>query len=267
MTDRYNVPALQRGLQILGLFTRESKEFTGAELAAKLKLPRASVFRILQTLEASGFVEKIADTTRFRLGVSVLRLGFEYISSLEITEFGRFILDSLTDDTGYSSHLVVRDQREAVLVAKAVGISKAPNSIQVGARLPAHATVLGRALLSGLNEDQLQALYSNLQLQRYSATTPVTIDELDLRIKGIRKIGYEISLSGFEPGISTIAAPVVMPKSTLPYEVPAAVGITVPANTIPDEKLMALVHRVQYAASKLGERLVTARMPAIKAAA
>ena len=121
--DRYLVPALQRGMQLLGQFSRGERELTGAELSRRLDLPRASVFRLLQTLEQMGFVERVGDGPNYKLGIAVLRLGFEYLASMELAEHGRPIIDDLCGATGLSAHLVVRDAREAVIVAKSAGRS------------------------------------------------------------------------------------------------------------------------------------------------
>lgn len=91
-TDRYVVPALQRGLQLLGEFKRNDRELTGAELSRRMDLPRASVFRLLQTLEQMGFVERVGDSANYKLGIAVLRLGFEFLASMELTEHGRPVL-------------------------------------------------------------------------------------------------------------------------------------------------------------------------------
>jgi DNA-binding IclR family transcriptional regulator len=251
MTDRYNVPALQRGLQMLSLFSREKKELTGADFAHLLGLPRASIFRILQTLEQAGYIEKIDDSARYRLGVAVLRLGFEYIASLEITEHGRPILDALSDVTGYSSHLVVRDAREVVIVAKTTGFTKLFNSIQVGGRLPAHATVLGRVLLGGLTQVDLTSLYQHFEFKAYTPSTPVSIAQLFEKVDAIANAGYGISEGGFEAGISTVVAPVRGSKG----DVCAAISITVPSASMANLDVSQMVSQVQGAAQQLTARL------------
>ena len=157
-TRRYTVPALQRGLELLGEFSREGKPLTGAELARRLNLPRASVFRILQTLELMGFVQRVGDSSQYQLGLAVLRLGFGLLASLEITHLAQPILLALSERTGLSSHLVVRDETQVVIVAKVLGAHSLFNSLQVGARLPAHATVIGRVLMSDLSWEALGAL-------------------------------------------------------------------------------------------------------------
>ena len=249
--DRYTVPALQRGLDLLGQFSRHTPELTGADLARQLDLPRASVFRILHTLEKAGFVERVGDSTSYKLSIGVLRLGFEYLASMELTEHGRPVIEDLRDLCGYSAHVVVRDNRDVVFVAKAAGRSAMFHSIQVGARLPAHATVLGRLLLSDLDINSLRHLYPEEPLPAYTARTPTTLAQLKGLIDEDRARGYAVSQGGFETGISTIAAPVFNDRN----EVVACVSITVPAQRVQEGELDVLINQVRDAAAQLTERI------------
>ena len=251
MDDRYTVPALLRGLQLLMEFNREDRELTGAELSRRLSLPRASVFRMLHTLEQTGFVERVGDGASYKLGLGVLRLGFEYLASMELTEHGRPVIEDLRDRCGYSSHVVVRDAREVVFVAKAAGRSALFHSIQVGARLPAHATVLGRILLADLDMAALSQLYPESPLRAYTPRTPTTLADLKARIDEDKARGFGVSQGGFESGISTIAAPVYNDR----HELAAAISITVPAQQVPQAELDVLVQHVRYAAQQLTERI------------
>lgn len=249
--DRYTVPALARGLQLLTQFNRDERELSGAELSRRLGLPRASVFRMLFTLEQGGFLERSEDGVSYRLGLAVLRLGFELLASMELTEHGRPVIEELRDRCGYSSHIVVRDAREVVFIAKAAGRSALFHSIQVGARLPAHATVLGRLLLADLDMAGLQQLYPEQPLHAYTPLTPTTLVQLKALIEEDRARGHGISMGGFETGISTIAAPVFNDRGA----VAAAVSISVPAQRIDDGALPELVDMVKAAAAQLTERI------------
>lgn len=255
--DRYIVPALQRGLELLGKFSRQTPQLSGADLSRQLGLPRASVFRMLHTLEKSGFVERVGDGAQYKLSLGVLRLGFEYLASMELTEHGRPIIEALRDTSGYSAHIVVRDQREVVFVAKATGKSTSFHAIQVGARLPAHATVLGRQLLCCMTLAELTALYPEATLQSYTLKTPKTVAELKAQLDTDRRNGYGISQGGFETGISTIASPVLNDR----LEVIAAVSITVPAQHLDSQMTDTLVPQVQQAAKALTERLSHLPLP------
>mgnify|MGYP006324168759 FL=1 len=110
--DKYIVPGLERGLLLLCEFSRRNRTLTAPELARRLALPRSTIFRLLTTLETMGFVTRSGN--EYRLGMSVLRLGFEYLASLELTELGQPLLARLCDRLNYPSNLVVRDGRSLV---------------------------------------------------------------------------------------------------------------------------------------------------------
>ncbi len=248
---RYAVPALTRGLQLLMQFSAEERELTGAELARRLNAPRASIFRLLHTLEQLGFVERVGDSSSYRLGLAVLRLGYAYLASIELNEHARPVLDALAAATGYSSHLVVRDGRDVVFVAKTAGRQALFHSIQVGARLPAHATVLGRILLGGLGTAALTALFGPGPLKTFTPQTPASIKKLKVLIDHDRAQGYGISQGGFESGISVIAAPVQDENG----KVSAAISITVPAQQIDAARAAPLIAHVRAAAAQLSGRV------------
>lgn len=246
----YEVPALSRGLELLQQFNRREPSLSGADLARRLKLPRASVFRMLQTLERTGFVERVGAGHAYRLGVGVLRLGFECLASMELVEHGRALLDTLRDDTGFSAHLVVRDGTEVVFVAKAAGRSSVFSSVQVGARLPVHATALGRVLLGGVGSAELAALYAGRTLDAYSAQTPTSLARLKKLVDADARQGYAVSEGGFEPGISVVAAPVYGRTSS----VAAAISLTVQAPHLAPAQVQSLLAAVRGAAARLTQR-------------
>jgi DNA-binding IclR family transcriptional regulator len=248
--DRYTVPGLQRGLQLLSQFDKDQRELTGAELARRLDVPRASVFRLLQTLEQMGFVERVGDSGRYRLGIAVLRLGFEFLASQDLTERGKPVLDALSRATGLSAHLVVRDGTEVVFVAKSVGNSSLQSSVHVGARLPVHATALGRVLLGGQTLPALKAIYAGTPLAAFTTQTPTTLAALKRLVDHDAEQGFAVSQGGFEAGISTIAAPVHDEH----LAICAAISVTVPAGQIKPDALAPLVALVRQAASALSRR-------------
>lgn len=206
--NRYLVPALQRGLHILRMFRRNRQVIGAPEMAAELGIPRTTVFRLLQTLEHMGFVRRTNGDRDYRLGVGVLSLGFEYLASQEINELARPILERLRDRTGFATHLVAREGRDVVYLLRVPGYSVLNTSIVVGTRLPAHATIMGRVLLSDLSESELDELFAGQALSARSPKTPTTLNELKRLLREDRERGYVISESFYERGINAIAAPV-----------------------------------------------------------
>ncbi len=206
--ERYLVPGLVRGIRILRLFRSDRPVISAPEMAQELNIPRSTVFRLAQTLEFLGLLEKVEHGQSYRLGVSLLSLGFEFLASLDIAELGRPIADALADRTGLSSHVVIRDGTDVVVVYKAAGRSAFTGALTPGARLPAHATVLGRVILADMPDGELDALYGGKALEASSDKTPVRLDDLKKLLAEDRTRGYAVSDSFFEQGISAIAAPV-----------------------------------------------------------
>jgi DNA-binding IclR family transcriptional regulator len=243
----YNVPALERGLRILSEFNADTRTLNPTDIAKRLSIPRSSAFRMMQTLETMGFLRREAEEMDYRLDIGVLRLGYEYIASLELVELGRPIIDALRDLTGCSTHITVRDGRDVVFVAKAASPSIMFSSIHIGARLPAHATVLGRLLLSELSHEQLLKLYPEQELQKFSAQTPATLADLELLLKEDRGRGYAISQSFFEQGLSVVGAPVHDGKGA----VAAVISISIHSGSVDPAQQENFCQEVLYAARKL----------------
>lgn len=247
---RYNVPGLERGLRMLQLFDRTRRFLTAAELARALDIPRSTAFRIAQTLEFLGFLEREGD--RYRAGPAVLRLGFEYIASLEVAELARPVIDRLRDATSLSAQLVIRDGREVVVVVKASPPSTFASNVTVGTRLPAHATILGRVLLSDADDRMLQALYPDATLPQHSPRAPRTLAELKRLLREDRARGYAVSESFFEQGISAVAAPVRDQTGAIV----ATISVTAQRPTLePTEFREQLVAQVLGAAAELSRQL------------
>jgi DNA-binding IclR family transcriptional regulator len=249
----YLVPGLERGLRILTEFSAREPVLGAPELSRRIGIPRTTTFRLLQTLEALGFIERANGDRQYRLSVAVLRLGFEYLSSLELTDFGTPLLERLRDATGLSTHLLIRDGRDVVFVAKAQTREPKFSSVKVhvGTRLPAHATVHGQVLMGDLSLAELRTLYPEKQLERYTDRTPATVADLYARVREFAQQGYAVSEASFETGISVVSAPVRDQSG----RIVAALTATVPRSDIAEVERAPLVAAVCAAALDLSERL------------
>jgi len=249
--ERYIVPGLERGLRLLSHFSRQNRTLSAPEFARKMGLPRSTVFRLLTTLEALGFIERTEGGRNYRLGMAVLSLGFEYLASLELTELGSPLLQRLRDEIGYSCNLVVRDGRSIVYVAKSSAPTPFTSSVHVGTRLPAHATVLGRILLEDLSLEELRELFPEDQLESYSSSTPRTVRQLYEMVQKDRQRGYVLEEAFFEARVSSVAAPVRDSSG----RIVAALGATIPSSRFDPERIDDLVSKVRNTALELSRLL------------
>src|SRR3954453_58835 len=157
MNDRgdHFVQSLERGLAVIRAFGTEDPELTLSDVARRTGLTRAAARRFLLTLADLGYVR--SDGKRFALTPRVLELGYAYLSSLSLPEIAEPHLERLAAAVRESSSVSILDGDEIVYVGRVPTSRIMRVSITVGTRFPAYATSIGRVLLAGLSEDDLDA--------------------------------------------------------------------------------------------------------------
>lgn len=179
-----------------------------SEIASAIGISRSSAFRLVHTLQSLGYLERDEETKSYRLGSRVLALGYTFLASKDVVELARPVLERLRDETNNSAHLGILDGHDVVYVGRVPSLQTVSTNISVGSRLPAYATSMGRMLLAYLSETELKRLFGRAKLQRFSARTPATYDELVKQLATDQARGYAISHSDFEAGIASAAAPI-----------------------------------------------------------
>jgi len=204
---RYIVPGLKQGIEVLRLFNSPQPVWTAPQIAAHFTWPRATVYRLLLTLESLQLIER-SGSHAFKLGAGVLSLGFAYVNELDLVEVTRHSLEALRDEIQCSVHLAILDQGDVLYVARYPGPGVITANIKIGARLPAYSLGLGRLLLLDKTVPELRNLYSNKTFKRFTEETPANVNALAAMIAKDRQRGFVISRSFFAPGILAISAPI-----------------------------------------------------------
>jgi DNA-binding IclR family transcriptional regulator len=157
--DRYLVPGLVRGLAVLKLFTPERPALSLSEIAAILGITRSAAFRTVYTLAETGCLLHDDRAQCYTLGPGVLRLTYGYVATREIVEIAQPELERLRERLGWSAHLGVLDGASVLYVLRVTGAQRDVSIVQVGSRLPARSTTLGRVLLASLAPEEIIAMY------------------------------------------------------------------------------------------------------------
>ncbi len=206
--ERYLVPALVRGLGILSMLSGADNKPTLSEVAASLGVTRSSAYRLLYTLGHLGFVEYDSRAKTYALGPQVLALGYGYLASRDIPAVALPHLERLRDRTGWSAHLGELHGRDVVYLARVPTRRLVSSSVHIGTRLPAHATTMGRILLSGLADDEIRERYQE-DMERPRDLSPYSsVSALLEQIAVDRVNGAVIQNSVYEQGVASAAAPI-----------------------------------------------------------
>jgi IclR family transcriptional regulator, pca regulon regulatory protein len=200
------VQSLERGLAVIRAFDRSRPELTLSEVAVATGVTRAAARRFLLTLAELGYVRN--DGRFFSLSPRVLELGYAYLSSLTLPEVAGPHLEALVAEVGESSSVSVLDGADIVYVAR-VPVSRIMTvAISVGTRFPAYATSMGRVLLAGLPEDELDAYLTKVQLEPRTPHTVGSVTALRAEVARVRAQGWALVDQELEEGLRAVAAPI-----------------------------------------------------------
>jgi len=197
--------ALARGLRVIEVFGQDRKQLTLSDAAKLVDLPRASVRRTLHTLVQLGYAE--SNDRLFRLTPRVLNLARAYLQSNAISDIIQPAVERLSVAAGESCSAAVLDGGEVMMIAHASPKRIIPVSAQIGFRLPATASALGRVLLAALDDDELERFLARADTPKITKFTVVGKDELRQSILKVRKDGYALSDQEVEVGFRSIAIP------------------------------------------------------------
>jgi IclR family transcriptional regulator, pca regulon regulatory protein len=203
--DRDYVQSLSRGLTVLQAFNAERPAMTLADMSRATGLTRATVRRLLLTLVALGFV--CTDGRTFELTPRVLDLGFAYVSSLQLPDIAQPFMEALSDRVHESVSASVLDGSQIVYVARVNTQRIMGISLAIGSRLPAAWTSMGRVLLAGLSEPQLEEFLDGLAVSGPTEQSINNIEALRSEIHAVRAQGYALVDQELEEGIRSVAAP------------------------------------------------------------
>jgi DNA-binding IclR family transcriptional regulator len=209
------VQTVTRALNVLRAFSRERPDMSVAELTRRLDLPRTIVLRLLNTLENAGYVERVADTSHYRIGLAALELGALYLADNPLIVKAADVLDDLARQTGYTAYLGALDRGNAVILALREGRRPVRFVWSIGDRLPATTTAFGKAMLMHMDGQQVDEILGHdgdNGDDRLTALTERSIKtrmELGRQLEQARTQGWIVAQDESYPGVSAVGSAIV----------------------------------------------------------
>lgn len=252
MKDRsiYNIRAIERAIQILSCFTDNMPEMTIAEIASAVRLPRPTVLRILATLTGGGYVERIADTDKYRLGSHLISLGMRVVNRLHVRRAAVPYMVALEEQFEETCDLSVFVQDSLLCIdvvqsRRTLRIAAGP-----GYRSPLHCTASGKAFLANLPADRLAQFLAH-PLTRYTSTTITSPEHLMAELEQVRVQGYAYDNEEFNEGIRAVAAPIQNGAGN----VIAVLGMPGPVERMTPQRMAEIARALVEAANAIASRL------------
>lgn len=208
-----HVQSFARGLSVIRSFSADAASQTLSDVSRSTGLARATVRRLLLTLEDLGYVRAIDG--RYQLTPRVLDLGYAYLSSLNVQSIAQPYLEAFSEKLGEASSVAVLDDTDVVYVARVPAKRIMAVSIGLGSRFPAYQTSMGRMLLAGLVDDDIVDRYERSDRSRQTTHTVSNADELLSAIAVVRDRGWAMVDQELEIGLRSLAAPLVDQTGTI----------------------------------------------------
>jgi len=221
MEKKYWVPALDRADTIITIIANEPKQHKLMDLSKKTGINKSSLFSVLNTLEELGWIYKEVDQT-YALGPKLGLFGSRYIQQFDLTRLFYQEAEKTTMIVEEPIQMSVLEGKEIIYIAKEEGSSVVRIATEPGMRLPAHATAMGKVMLSTFSDEKLTEMYKGDDFKRLTDKTVDNLGDLQDQINDFKQNGYIIESQETVKGFTCIAAPVRNEKN----EIIAAVSFT-----------------------------------------
>jgi IclR family pca regulon transcriptional regulator len=204
----YRVEALAKGLRILSLFDEQRPSWRVTDLAAAAGLPMPTVYRVVMTLTAEGYLDHLPNGD-YRPGVKTLTLGTAALRSLDLVGIATPKLQRLGEATGETVNLAVLTGDRVLYLVRLRNSDLVTANIQVGSTLPAVTTSIGKLLLAHLDDAELrERITSDSFAAQHGPNAKVSLDELHDELVKIREQGWSLQDEELAYGLRSVAGPI-----------------------------------------------------------
>lgn len=236
-----------RVIKILDLVSEENGNLTMVEISRRTGIPLGTIFPILQTLVQEGYLRCSEGSNAYSIGLRLFLLGSPFLTRDSIYENMRTVMEDLTKETGETSHLAKLDGASVLYIMKIESPQPIRMFSEIGKKLPAYGTGLGKALISKMDKEALKRLYPE-GLKPLTKNTITDFDVLYDQLSHSNGFFYECEESN--EGIRCIARPILRNG-----DVVAAISVGIPVFRYTKEKGRLIENALEKASSSLTKML------------
>jgi DNA-binding IclR family transcriptional regulator len=238
------VQSVATALELLDCLAAEP-ELGVADLGRRLGVAKSTAHRIVTTLCVKGYVQRVPETRSYRLGIRLHELGEVVASRSQLRDHALPLLESLRNQTGETVHLAVPEGGQMFYVERLESYQGLRFSSRVSRLRPIHLTSSGKAV-AAFNPEVAEAACA----MGFARRTPRTIGSKEQFLRCLsetRKRGYAFSIEEDEPGLASVAAPVLDRNGVAR----AAISVAGPVARVTGDHIALTARRVQAAAHQL----------------
>lgn len=202
---KYRAPALEKGLEILELLVAETKPITLSGISDRLGRSRSEIFRMVQELEAKGYINRNQDTDGYSVSTKLFSLGLEHPPNKTLLEVAIPYMREFSDLTEQSCHLAVGVDDKIVVICRIQSPGPVSFSVRVGHQQSLSRSTSGMVFLTWQAND-----YRTRWLKHFQKSEPnFEMTSFVKQIEECRTHGIVQKESRFIKGVTDLAAPIM----------------------------------------------------------
>ena len=246
-----------KALDVLDMVAGFGRPVRFTEVLERSPLPKATLYRLLQTLVAQGMLAFDPERGSYGMGLRLVRLAHVAWQQSSLAPIARPHLDRLSAQVGETVHLAQLDHGQVLYVDKRNARDPVPMYSQAGKVGPAYCTGVGKAMLAHLPEPALADALARQSWHRFTPKTLATPEALRADLALIRARGHAFDDEEHEPGIICAALPILTPGGALM----GALSVTSTTARTTLDGLGALVPLIRDCAQVIGREAEAWRFP------
>lgn len=245
-----------RALAVLEALAAAGQPHTLSQLAARLHIPKATLLRLIESLETRGYVMHMPDSRGHDRGIALgpraAQFALAALSNNTFTRGCRSVLRTLVDVLGETCNLTALDGDTVLYVERVETTEPLRLEMRPGMRVPLHCTASGKLFLSQMNALERNALLARLTLQKMTYRTLTDAQLLAAELDRLAARGVGIDNEEFVRGMVAVAVPV---KDAASGRVLAALAVHAPTARATLNDLLENVQKMRDAATRLAPLL------------
>ncbi len=243
------VKSANRAMEILQLVNANPQGLSLSEICQRLEMPKSSTHELLHAMEQQKFLQ--IDGKRYKIGIRIFELGQTASRNLDILRAVRPHVKWLSSQSSMTTQFGILEKTEVIYLSKITSHEGIAVESQVGARMPAHATALGKAMLSLLPDEVLETNYESVVFEKFTPSTIASTSELRDRLNEIRDKKFAEDHEEFTKGVFCLSVPV----PALREDTIGAISISMPKETWKQVEREKLVEKLHLAGTRIRENM------------
>ena len=203
-----SVKSALRVMQVFELITENPRGLSFSAIQNRMGLPKSSAHALLSTMLSQRFVFLDPDSKTYTAGLRLWEAGQSFVAATNFEKAAAPFMRATCDALNETVQLAILDGTENVYIAKVSADHQLTLASQVGTRLPAYATGIGKALLSGLTDDEIRRRFAGVTFTPFTRHTVSDVTSLIGAVQKVRQEHFSTDHAEHTPGVYCVAMPV-----------------------------------------------------------